>query len=97
MEDQQQSNGPAAQPQHEGLTFHETSPNVCSNFDEIINKINEKTTVKELMIEGVDEKTASLILKTYEHGVNEYRRKHYNLRQKYENMCVAVCEKLLIK
>lgn len=65
------------------------------NFDEIINKINERTTVKELVLEGLSEETANLLIKAYEHGVNEYRWKHYNLNEKHKDVCVKVCEKLL--
>lgn len=64
-------------------------------FGQIINKINEKTTAKELVKEGVPEEMAELLIKAYDHGVNEYRLKHYNLNEKHKDVCVKVCEKLL--
>ncbi len=65
------------------------------NYDEIIGKIKENTSVKELIVEGVPEETAELLLKAYKHGVDEYHWKYYRLNESHKELCVKVCEKLL--
>jgi hypothetical protein len=46
---------------------------------------------------GFDEETARVILEAYNKGCNEYNWRAWNAEGKYTKLCIAVCEKFIVK
>lgn len=67
------------------------------DIDVIIRGITEKTTSKDLVEKGMTLEAANLAINAYKTGVEAYKWRNLSLQQKYEDLCVAVCEKLIMK
>jgi regulator of replication initiation timing len=86
--------------------MNEIKNNADAPFNEVSEKkmttkelcamLREETTVGDLMEQGYPKEEAEHILAIYKEGMNVYRWKHYMMQDKYNKLCVATCEKLLM-
>ena len=63
---------------------------------ELCGKLSESIKANDIVAMGFSENEATYIVGIYKKGIEEYKWDHYNLQQKYQKLCVAVCEKLLM-
>lgn len=63
---------------------------------ELGGKLTESIKASDIVAMGFNENEANYIVEIYKKGIEEYKWDHYDLQQKYQNLCVAVCEKLLM-
>ena len=65
--------------------------------EEVCGKINENTTIEDIECWGFSKKEAEYLHALYNAGADVYKLRYYHMKFQYEKLCIAVCEKLLMK